>query len=61
MIRPDLVEAVNAGWKYVENTDSPSRPECVHVICDEAAARYTRIERQRAFAKAAMAAVIHQN
>jgi len=61
MIRPDLVEAVNAGWEFVGNTDLPPRPECVHVICDEAAARYTRRERQRTFARAAIAAVIHQN
>jgi hypothetical protein len=61
MPRPDIVDAINAGWDYVDGADLPAPPECVSVVCDEAADRYARIERQRAFVMAAMAAITQRN
>jgi len=61
MPRPDIVDAINAGWEWVDAADLPAPPDCVSVVCDEAADRDARIERQRAFAMAAMAAVMRRN
>jgi len=61
MPRPDIVDAINAGWKWVDGADLPTPPGCVSVVCDEAAERYARIERQRAFAMAATAAITRRN
>jgi len=61
MIRPDLANAVKAGWAYATDADLSAPPDCISIVCDEAAQRYTRTDRQRAFAQAAIAAVTHRN
>jgi hypothetical protein len=59
MIRPDIAAAVREGWEWAEGTAMEG--DYFTRVCDEAQRRYTRIDRQRAFAKAAMAARIHRN
>jgi hypothetical protein len=59
MIRPDIAEAVREGWQWAEEAEMEG--DYFTRVCDEAQARYTRVDRQRAFAKAAMAARIHRN
>lgn len=59
MIRPDIAAAVREGWEWAEGACMDEG--YLRRVCDEARDRYTRIDRQRAFAKAAMAARIHRN
>jgi hypothetical protein len=61
MIRPDLAHAVREGWRWAKEHNLTTGSSCIKEVSDEARRRYTRLDRCRAFAKAAMACAIHRN
>jgi len=60
-IRPDIALVMKAGWHWASRHSDPGLDERLKVVCAQATLRYTRHERKKAFAQAALTCWIAQN